>query len=129
MIFEGPGALTLAFEETVFTGGAHGIQVKQYTSFNPIGGKRLELSDVVNSRRESRLATLAEKSFREARGLPPDTDLTEAGFAFDQRSIVPAENFGVVEGGIVFRFNPYEVGPYSLGPTEFTVTREELVQH
>jgi len=126
VVFEGPGALTVAFEEISFTGGAHGNQVKSYASFDPLDGKRLRLADILDDGYEARLATLAEQRFREARGLSPEADLTEAGFWLEERSLVPEENFGVVEEGIVFRFDAYDIAPYSLGPTEFTVTRKEL---
>ena len=126
VVFEGPGTLTVAFEQIAYTGGAHGMHVKSYASFDPLDGKRLRLADILDDGYEARLATLAEQSFREARGLSPDADLTEAGFWLEERSLVPEENFGVVEDGIVFRFDAYDIAPYSMGPTEFTVTRKNL---
>ena len=41
--------------------------------------------------------------------------------------IRPTENFRVLpDGGVLFRYNPYDIACYAAGPVELTLTRAEF---
>lgn len=117
--------LSLAFTEYAYTGGAHPNERVRLVSFAPADGAMLGLPELVRPDARERLRVLGERAFREARGLAPDDDLAEAGFWFEGRFHLP-DNLAVVPEGLRFRFDPYEVAPYVLGPSDFVIPREAL---
>jgi hypothetical protein len=120
------GAVTLLATDNSFTGGAHGMLTRRYSSYDPATGLRLHLEDVIKPRKWDAFEALAGRRFRDARGLGADVDLAKAGFDFGSLGIAPDDNWGVVEDGMIFRFNPYDIAAYAMGPTEYRLTREEL---
>ena len=49
-----------------------------------------------------------------------------AAQGFFPEQIGATENFRIAPEGIVFCYNPYDIGCYALGAVEVTVSREEL---
>ncbi|MCO6487155.1 MAG: DUF3298 domain-containing protein [Phaeodactylibacter sp.] len=106
-----------------YAGGAHPNSFEYLLNFDARTGKVLRLPDLV--RDTARLKELAELAFRQARELGPDENLSEAGFFWEGPFALP-ENYAMTEEGLYFVYNPYEVAAYAMGPTEFTLSREEL---
>ncbi len=118
--------VTVARHEQSFTGGAHPNASVRYSTFDRRDGHRVTLEELLGEGRLADLELAAEEAFRKARNLEADADLAEAGFWFDRKRFATAENFGVVDDGILFHFDAYEVAPYALGPTDFLVADETL---
>ncbi|MFN4079323.1 MAG: RsiV family protein [Saprospiraceae bacterium] len=103
-----------------YAGGAHGLGGAQIASFDTRTGKQLDWEDLVAD--QSALRNLAEKAFRKERA-----DAFAEGFDFDETFVFDLpQNFGLTEQGILFYYNPYEIGPYAMGATEFVIPFEEL---
>lgn len=113
------GVVTLDMRENSFAGGAHPNTGRWLASFDP-AGHQLSAADVLAEGKRESLDSIAEVYFRMARGLGPDDSLEEAGFQFPGAFRVN-DNVGMTPAGLLFYFNDYEVGPHSLGPTEFVV--------
>ena len=113
------GVVTLDMRENSFGGGAHPNTARWLASFDPTG-HQLSAADVLAEGKRESLDTIAQVYFRMARGLGPDDSLDQAGFQFPGPFRVN-DNVGVTPAGLLFYFNDYEVGPHSMGPTEFTV--------
>jgi hypothetical protein len=47
--------------------------------------------------------------------------LEEAGFTFDDNTFTLSQNFALTDKGISLHYNPYEVGPYVMGASDFVV--------
>lgn len=118
--------LTLLFEEFGFTGGAHPFNGSRFMVLNLTDGSTVALDDLMNPGYEAALNVEGEKAFREARQLPENTSLEEEGFTFENNVFVLNDNYGVNKDGLSFIFNSYEVAPYVMGPTEFTIPYEDI---
>ncbi len=123
-------ALVFSLQETVFwhTGGAHPNTSARLASFDPASGRRLVLEDLLTPGYGPPLNAIAEHRFRALREIPDGQSLTDAGFWFEDGVLSLNDNFAVADSGLAFHFDPYEVGPYALGPTDLVLDREELAE-
>lgn len=126
VVFSNDRFITLNFLENGYTGGAHPFSGQRYVVFDLTTGKQVTLADLLIPGYESALNIAAEKAFREARHIAPDANLETEGFWFENNVFSVNNNFGVQADGIVFAFNPYEVAPYVMGSTQFTVPYEDI---
>lgn len=110
-----------------YEGGAHDNGIVQYITLEKATGRRLVLADFFDSTNLSKLTQLGEKYFCEAREIRPEQSLDEAGFQFPESGFYLPENFYFNKAGLTFCFNAYEVGPYVMGETEFTIPANKLV--
>ena len=107
-----------------YSGGAHGIGLKRTYNFGFVKGKakRLTLDDVLagtSAKRELTLRLL-EKAMQ-----TPGTDWIEGGEVKDFTR-EQLDRFWIGADGLVFEFNPYELGSYASGPFSFALTWGEL---
>jgi hypothetical protein len=121
--------LSLSAVTEHYTGGAHGNRTVYFININPENGEDITLNSVFKTGYESALRSEAEKAFRKARELDEYQDLTEAGFEFPEGKFELNSNYGFGSNGIVFCFNAYEIAPYAMGPTEFTVPWSALKEY
>ncbi len=92
-------------------------------NFNLKDGKPLEWKDLFTDIEQ--LKALVEMKFREVRNLPEGSNLNELGFFWDDPFELP-QNFELQAEGILFWYNPYEIASYAEGPTDFTLSHEQL---
>lgn len=121
-----PRIVSLGMAERSYMGGAHPLETYHFESFDITNGKKLSLSDVVPATKQEELRLLAERAFREVRGLEPEADLTGAGFEFEEDRFTLTDNFAIEDEGLSFYYNPSDIAPYSEGPTEIRLTYDEL---
>lgn len=118
--------VTLLFEEFGFTGGAHPFNGSRFIVLNLANGNPVTLDDLMNPGYEAALNVEGERAFREARQLAEHSSLEEDGFTFANNAFVLNDNYGVNKDGLSFIFNSYEVSPYVMGPSEFTIPYEDI---
>lgn len=120
------GVLTVSLSTNAYTGGAHGSYNTEYFVFDAETGKRLKIADVFIPGYEVSLDALIDTRFRETKGLTNADPLNgEKGGLFED-VIRHNENFAVTDQGITFFYNPYEIAPFSEGPTEINLTWQEV---
>jgi hypothetical protein len=121
--------ITLDLRSRGYLGGAHGFDERYLLTFRIADGARLKIADIVEPKSLSLLSTIAEAEVRRARAVPAGQSLQDAGFTIAPNTpLAIPNNFGVTETGLLLRFNPYEIAPYSLGPTEITLPNEAIGQ-
>lgn len=121
--------VTLDLRSRGYLGGAHGFDERYLLTFRASDGVRLKLTDLVEAKSLSLLSTIAEAEVRRARAVPAGQSLQDAGFSIAPNTPLSIpNNFGVTEAGLLVRYNPYEIAPYSLGPTEITLPNEAIGQ-
>ncbi len=119
--------ISVALENSSFYGGAHPNSYKTYLNFSPEQKKKLEVPDLFND--TLAVALIVEDHFRKERDLAENVDLNDEGFfLLDEKFFLPA-SVGITEKDLIFYYNPYEIGPYSMGATEVVISREELQQY
>ncbi|MDX1939517.1 MAG: DUF3828 domain-containing protein [Saprospiraceae bacterium] len=107
--------LTIEINGYTFQGGAHGSPTALVATFDVTNGKQLRWDDLVTDK--AAVQTLAEKQFKEVRA-----DIFEDGFTFDEFTPFKLpDNYGLTDEGIYFHYVAYEVGPYAIGNTTFTM--------
>lgn len=72
------------------------------------------------------LTQIAEKHFRESKGLKLTDSLSEAGCEFPNDTFALKDNFSIGAKGITFLYNTYEIASYANGPTELFLTYHEI---
>lgn len=122
VMFANDDIVSVSVTSVGYLGGAHGFNDTTLLVFNGATGAQLSWGDVISADSRGVFLKAAEAEFRRARGLRAGQSLVDAGFTFEDGSpfSLPG-NFAVTDKGIVCHYNPYEVGPYVMGPTEFTV--------
>lgn len=113
--------LSLQYSHYWYTGGAHPNSSRTYWNFNPQTGQQIQLKELLVEGYEPKLNTIAERYFRKVRNLEADASLSEAGFWFENDRFQVNTNFVMAPKGLIFFFNPYEIGPYVLGSTEVQI--------
>jgi len=126
VVHEANGIIGLRFAEDTYTGGAHPLSTVRYGSFDLQDGHRLRLQEVVVAGAVPHLTESGERAFREVREIPAGQSLSDAGFWFKNDVFTLSDNFTFTHAGLVFRYDPYEVAPYALGPTELLLAWDDL---
>ncbi len=115
--------LSVQLKTYSFAGGAHPNTFVTLMVFDKRSGRKLSLEELVEDM--PRLRQLAEQAFRETRDIPQGESLDEAGFFWGEGFQLP-EDFAMARDGLLLHYNPYDVAPYVLGPTQFTIPYEKL---
>lgn len=115
------GTLSLALAEFSYLGGAHPNSVVRLQIRDRRDGRRLSFADLFRENARDSLSAVCEPYFRTERELAFDALLDTAGFSFEGGRFRVNDNLALTGEGVRFRFDPYEIAPYALGPTEFVV--------
>lgn len=128
VLFSNEDVLTVDVTNIGYFGGAHGFDERTLLCFDLRDGKRLSLEDMINESSKGVLQQIAEAEFRQVRGVPLGRSLQDEGFfVAPGEPFRVTENFGVVDGGILLHYNPYEIGPYVMGETDVLLPREAIM--
>ncbi len=120
IIFNSNYILSLENTEFRFEGGAHPITFFYYKNYNLNTGKEIELNELFNNDYKSELDRIGEKMFRKAYNIKPNESFEKAGYFIGKEGFHLNNNFSIAKGGLLFRFEEYEIGPYVFGaPTVF----------
>lgn len=123
---ESPVALSFQCLEDLDTGGAHPNRNVDYLNFRPSTGDRVSLADILKAGSEPQLTQIAEKRFRQMKGLSANADLNESGFQFEKNQFFLNNNYSIGRDSLKFYYNNYEIAPYAVGPTELVIPYSEI---
>jgi hypothetical protein len=116
--------LTFYIEQYAFTGGAHGLQTRDYTVVNLRTGRPVSLNEIFSGDYETALTDLLTKKVRKMHNIGPDKELTDNGFFVE--TIKPTNNFYITINGIGFYYNQYEIAPHSSGAEDIFIPFADL---
>jgi hypothetical protein len=119
-----PDIVVISRSRDYYLGGAHGMQEKAYFVITLRGPKQLKLADILRDGAGPELRARMEDALRGSRGLGRGEPLSEGGF-FEDSAEIP-DNFFLTREGLGFRWDPYEIAPYSMGPVEVTLPYETI---
>ncbi len=109
VLFNRNQLLSIALTQYQYSGGAHGMMYTQCHSFDLNAKKKIRMTDVFKPGYLPGLKAAINKAARKKYKV---SDLSEALLVAE---IEPNENFYLTGKGICFVFQPYEIGPYSMG--------------
>jgi len=123
-------SLFISVASTIYSymGGAHPNSGQLYRSYDLRTGEPIRLSDILTEGYEATLNEAAEIEFRMTREIPPNESLKEKGYWFEEGKFALNENFAIINKSLIFYFNPYEIAPYALGPTELELKLTDFVR-
>ena len=127
ILYANANVVSVVVKSEGFLGGAHGFSEESLFVFDGTSGKSFSWDEVIESSSRGIFERAAEAEFRRARSVPPTQSLQEAGFTFENEVFALPTNFALTDKGIVCHYNPYEVGPYVMGATDFTVPMEVVM--
>jgi hypothetical protein len=102
-----------------YTGGAHGMQEKDYFVLDLNEQEQLRLADLFLEDTKEILKIHVEDALRVYSELEPGSPLS-SGYYFED-SVDPSEDFYLNPQGIGFHWDPYEIAPYVVGPVEVII--------
>jgi len=109
-----------------FMGGAHGMFTTSFINIDSKNGAPYLIDSFLKPGYQAFLNELGEEEFRKEQELADTTSLEQAGISFPENRFQLNDNYGFRKEGIVFFYNSYEVGPYSMGSTEIIIPYEKL---
>jgi len=118
--------ISLAHHRSWYTGGAHPNATRELAGFDRRNGEILVLDETLRDGVTARLRALLTRALRRERGLARDQSLADAGYFVSGARLPVTDNFAVVDGGWLFRYDAYAIAPYALGPTELTLSFDEI---
>ena len=124
ILMNGSHVLSFYIDHYAFTGGAHGLQTRQYTVVNLWTGKEVTLKDIFKDNSETHLSSILSDKIHEKNHLPTTQSLKDAGFFTD--TIKPTDNFYITREGIGFFYNQYDIAPYASGSIDIFIPFNEL---
>lgn len=124
-LWQSPRFASFQIEMFAFTGGAHGNFAASLSTYDLSTGKSLSLAEVV--RDTAALVPMLEKAFVDTKKEGPSDTLKLSDLLFPEFKKLPVStNFCLVQEGVRFFYNPYEVAAWAVGSTEITLTWEQL---
>lgn len=122
--YEHTAFLSSSNSVTAYTGGAHPLSSRKYINLSK-EGKRINSLDFFISD-ERKLTEIANNQFRAQHNIPPNQNLSDAGFSFENDQFSLPEQFGFSSNGMIFYYNSYEIASYAQGPTELVIPYSAL---
>ena len=113
--------LSVYLSTYVYTGGAHGMEYREFLNFDPISGEQVDLMNYI----ENKLAFVyfAETKLREKLDMRSYDNWSDHTFL--QEFKLP-KNIGMTDDGYRLIYNQYELLSYAEGHTEITISFKEL---
>ena len=108
-----------------YSGGPHGMYTTEFTNLNLSSLQPILLDELFVEDYQETLTELLWYQLALDNGVETRDELEEMGYATTSE-LAPTENFYINEDGITFYYNVYEIAPYSMGPTQITLSYDML---
>lgn len=127
ILYQQENYISVASTVFTYTGGAHPNNSQVYRSYDLTTGEAIGLDDILEQGYSSALNSSAEIEFRMQKEIPPNESLESAGYWLEDGEFKVNDNFAIINQSLMFYYNPYEIGPYSLGATELELKLTDYV--
>ncbi|MCB0477020.1 MAG: DUF4163 domain-containing protein [Crocinitomicaceae bacterium] len=117
VVFNKNGLMNYDLSVYSYTGGAHGNANTILRTYDIVSGKRLELTDMFQD-----TVSLKSKMNEVFNATMPDE--IKSDIYVDE--IPLTNNIQLAKDTLLFYFNAYEIGPYSMGPVELKIATKDL---
>ena len=124
ILYNQKGLFSLKVDSETFTGGAHPNTTSSLLIADANSASILTARDIISD--TTAFKKSLEAAFRELKGLMPETTFADAGYYINDGDFILNDNIGMTSDKIIVHYNPYEIAPYSLGPTTIELDREKI---
>lgn len=121
--FNSKNFLSIVLSHYQFTGGAHGNYFAIGYNINLKDGSVLSLKDIIKDDSFDLLAYECEQAILEKYEAE---SLDEAGLFEDVITMPDDQDFYIIPGTLVLQFDPYEIGPWSMGEITAEIPFEKI---
>jgi len=115
--------ISIVLSHYQFTGGAHGNYFALGYNIDMKDGRVLSLKDIIKEDSFDLLAYECEQAILEKFKA---NSIIEAGLFEDEIIIPEDQDFYIVPGMLVLQFDPYEIGPWSMGEITTEISFEKI---
>lgn len=105
--------------DTYSFGAAHPFAFSHFLNFNLGTGNVIKLDELMQPGYKSKLTEIAEKNFIHQNG-------EEGWHISEQNKFQLSDDFAITEKGLLFSYNPYDIGPYVMGAPDVLINYEEI---
>jgi hypothetical protein len=124
IMYEAYPYISLSIMNSSHQGGAHPNTYEKYVNFKLPSLIPLSIDQVIKD--VPAVTKLAENLFRTKYDIPEGESFSDHGYWFEEDVFILPENMALEASGILFMYNPYEIGPYVFGSLDVTVPYELL---
>lgn len=120
-----PNVVSVTFNIYSYSGGAHGNLFINCLNYDLKTGKHIEFSDIFKNTEKALeiLSQVSEQKLRTELGDEADEDMLRSGTAPELNNFL---NLSLTPAGVDIEFQPYQVGPWSIGAQRVEVSLAEL---
>ena len=119
------GVISVRQDNYLYTGGAHGMPGRETHIFSGEDGSEVTLASLLPLSEEEVNELAMEKFLARIEEHPEDGYFEDAADTINAKTDFLSQSY-LTQEGVVFYAQPYEIGPYSSGFHEITLTWEEL---
>ncbi|GAB3511991.1 hypothetical protein GCM10027442_22510 [Emticicia fontis] len=122
-----PSIISLYYNESAYTGGAHGNYNTAFYNFDATNGKLLELNEIINDTLAlNKLAEVKFKAQETAMAKENGMEFKMEDYFFPANKFILPQNIGITKDGLRLLYNPYEVASYARGMIILDIPWQEL---
>ncbi len=122
------GLFGLQSYHSSYTGGAHPNTYSSCLLFRLSDGAELQIDSLLMPGEKEAFTSLAEAKFRLQNQMGEKENLNDAGYWFEGNNFHLSNHIRYQKEGLSIYYNPYEIGPYSMGPIEIFIPYNEVVE-
>lgn len=127
IIFEDEFVLSTEVTSYLFTGGAHGLQRKNYMNFDKKLGTEIDFVALLKD--ENTFTAFLEKRFRKQYKIPETAGINASGFMFENDIFKLPEQIGINALGVICTYNTYEIASYVDGEINIQLSFSEIAPY
>lgn len=119
--------ISLYYNESTYTGGAHGNYNTSFYNFDAATGKLLELQEIVKDTLAlNKLAEIKFKAEETAMAKENGIEFKMEDYFFPENKFILPQNIGITKEGLRLLYNPYEVAAYARGMIILDIPWQDL---
>lgn len=118
-------AISITFNTYMYSGGAHGNLGIDCLNYDLVNNRRLNFNDLFKDPQKALqlMSELSSKKLVRSLGEDADEEMIAEGTAPDPANF---KNLTLTPNGLYVEFQPYQVGPWSIGPQRVELDLEDL---
>jgi hypothetical protein len=118
--------ISIVMDNYYFSGGAHGNSNITALNFNPKTGQKIEIYDLIPIDKQELFRNVVLETLKIKYSIPLSADIEENGFLISDSSFTFANNILFQTKKLKLIYQPYEIGPYSLGAIQIEIPIESI---
>lgn len=118
-------AVSLYFDQYIFSGGAHGSTVRYSDTWNMQNGRGIDISELFSGSVNYKAYMLMSINRQIAEQMKNGEKIYFENYKKNVAQHLNLSNYYLTKKGVIVYFQQYEIAPYSIGIPEFIIPYEE----